>query len=305
MSMRILEAKLGQVVASDSTRDMPTAEIVENIEQALRRGFRELTEAEFSIEQSSVEHELQRAIAEPIQPGSIFTSWQDLKSEFKQYLFNNPEEYLSKELQNFCVFDEHCQLDHHLKIEFSSDGPTAQTATRNLIFKKGLTINGNLDAGACTTELPQLLVIIGDLHVKHLILTGWIELIVTGDLKVDGVLFAYDGEAGGRLKVHGNLSATHMLCGMMFNIEVAGRIEGAVYETDDSETTLPNPSSVPTALSSVQGDDLSKHSPLVKDAYYLEGNWATGEEVQTLVFDPSQAVSILREDKPLFNSSTR
>ncbi len=55
-----------------------------------------------------------------------------------------------------------------LLIKFDSLAPTVQSANRNLIFNQGLEIDGNFDAGESSTELPQLVIVKGDLHVKNL-----------------------------------------------------------------------------------------------------------------------------------------
>lgn len=305
MEMKVFSAELGQVVVNDSSQSLSDAEIAENIERALQFGFLEVSEADFSKEQVRIKKEFQQFTIEPIIPGTKLISWQDLKSDFKQYLTNDPDEYLSSKLRSFCVYEEPCQLNGDLRIAFDSKGPTAQTAGRNLIFKQGLTIDGNFDAGSFTTELPQLVIVKGDLHAKNLILTGWVEVIVTGDVKVEGVLFGNDGEAGGRLKVHGNMSAKQIFGGMMYNIDVSGQTTGSVYWTDDDDPTLPNSTIIPSTVSQEQLIELMKHTPLVKEAYLVESNWATGEEVQTLVLTPSQVVEIIREGKPLFNDATK
>ncbi len=305
MKMRLVTAKLGQVVDDESIRDMTSSEVEETISQALLRGFREVSGAEFSACLNDVLNETQNAAVEQDTCGGIMTSWQNLKHENKRFLHNDPEEYLPNKLQMFCVHDEPCSLESDLKLAFDSEGPTAQTAQRNLVFNQGLMIDGNFDAGAFVTSLPQIVIVKGDLRARNLILTGWLELVVTGDVIVEGIVFGYDGEAGGRLAVQGSLVAQRVLGGMMFNIGVEHRVDAAIYWTDDDEPTLPKATTIPGTLSSEQAAELDKHSPVVREAYFASSNWASGEEIQSLVLDPSQIVTLIRGGKRVFSDSSR
>ncbi len=84
------------------------------------------------------------------------------------------------------------------------------------------------------------------------ILTGWVEVVVTGDAYVSGTVLAVDGEAGGRLHVHGNLTSPQVLGGMMYPIQVDGQVTGNVYWLDFDEPSLANASIVPGELTSDQ-----------------------------------------------------
>lgn len=301
LAMRQLQASLGEVVIHDSTHNMPATEIQSTIRQALVFGYREVAESEFKEQQAQLQKEFELNVIDPEVPNTKKVAWHDLAAEHESYFHNGPAEYLAANLRYFHVYAQSCRLLQDLKLTFSSMSPTPQTATRNLIFNQGLTIDGNFDAGDNVSELPLLVVVKGDLHAKNLILTGWTEVVVTGNLVVDGTLLAMDGEAGGRLHVMGDLTAKRILGGMMYHIEVAGQVSAETYWSDDDEPSLPKAKVVPYSLSNLQTDEFENHTPLVAGAYFIDSNWATGQEVKTLNLELTQMVALIREGKAIFH----
>ena len=300
IEMHRMRARLGEIEVHDLRQDLTASDILHNIQQASQHGYREVDEAEFGNRQIEARMEFERKIVEPSVADQRLVPWNDLKAEHRETFRNDPAELLSPRMQMFCVYDQACRLTGPFKLAFDSDAPTVQTARRNLLFNEGVTVDGNFDAGDCTTELPLLIIVKGDMHVKNLILSGWAEMVVTGNLVVADTLFGFDGEAGGRLHVQGNLSAQRILGGMMYSIEVAGQLAGDVYWCDLDEATLPGASMVPYTLSSQQAIDFGKYTPLVNEAYFADSNWATGGEVLEFNFNASQIVELIRQGKPIF-----
>lgn len=300
VAMRYISGTLGRIEEAEASQTMTESEISSHLQQASEYGYREVNEAEFVDEQELFRAALAQRVVESVDPDARVVPWQQLAAEHRVYFQNDPAEYLSPGLQNFLVYDKPCHLSSDLMLKFDSLAPTLQTSTRNLIFNAGLRIDGNLDAGGGSSELPLLVIVKGDLHVDNLILTGWAEVVVTGDVYVAGDILAMDGEAGGRLRVHGKLTAPRILGGMMFFIEVGGTVTGDVYWLDFDEPALLNASIVPGSLTSEQARDFENHTPLVREAYYVDSNWASGEEVQTCSFETYQTRDLIRNGKSPF-----
>jgi len=239
MEMLNVKAVLGRVEKHASQKSMTAGEFRESIAMAPQHGFRELSEGEFAAAQASAEEVIGKATIELFEPSVQVLAWESLASDHRHYFQNNPDEYLSPELRQFCVYSEPVHRTDDIELGCDSLGATAQTGRRNLIFNKGLTTNGNFDAGDLASELPLFVRVKGDLHVHDLILTGWAELVVTGSVIATGTVFGYDGEAGGRLKVHGDLSAARILGGSMSSLQIDGRVNAFAFCLVPDEPSLP------------------------------------------------------------------
>jgi hypothetical protein len=86
----------------------------------------------------------------------------------------------------------------------------------------------------------------------------------------------------------------------MYTMEIAGKIQAAVYWLDQDEPTLANAKIIPSDLSQAQWTHRSSLTPLVDEAYYANSNWATGDKVVEYSFECSQALEVLRHGKKLF-----
>ena len=293
IEMQLIRATLGQIESSQQT--LPQSEIDKNVKMALSRGFQEVSESDFLKAQATVEQEFRELIVDRPYENTKLVAWEELAKNNRDYFSNNPAEYLSPQLQNFCVCDEHYHSESSLSLGFDSMGPSAQTSRRNLIFSNGLTIDGDLDAGELTTELPLFLLVKGDLKVRNVMLSGWAEVVVTGDLIVTGDLLGFDGESGGRLKVYGNLSANNVVGGMMYHMEIDGEVHGKVYWLDNDEPLLEGATIVPFELTQEEFRNRPVSIPVLDKGYFGDSNWATGEEVITYHFEPSQSFAVLRK----------
>lgn len=302
MEMKFLEARLGDLEERDHRMDVSPSESISNIKKALKNGFHELTSDEFEIELAYHKRRLSKLIIDTVKSDGKMFPWEDLRLDEGKWLTNNPAAYLSVKMRNFCVYDKPYESRGDLKLSFDSQGPNPQTSTRNLIFNQGVTIDGNLDAGDFTEELPLYLVVKGDLRAKNLILTGWAEIVVTGNIILDGIVVALDGEPGGRLHVHGNLNSKEILGGMMYYVKVDGQVNSNIFWCDDDEAPLPNASIVSSTISNRQFFEFEKLTPLVKDAYHENTDRFSGEDVRTLTIIPSQIVELVRQGKSVFRS---
>lgn len=300
MDMLDLRAKLGKTQRNHQEKTSSPDEISQNIKMAIEHGFVEITESEAQETLSKADDQMKKLVVETTPAGSTIVEWNSLAKEHATYFQNRPSEYLATDLQKFCVFEAEIERKGDLWLGFDEDGPTAQTSQRNLIFQRGLKLDGNVDAAHWTSALPLFCLVKGDLRCKNLLLNCWAELVVTGNLIVEGCIFGYDGETGGRLKVHGNASAEQVLSGTMYTMEIAGKIQGPVYWLDQDEPTLANAKIIPSDLSQAQWTDRSSLTPLVDEAYYANSNWATGEEVVEYSFECSQALDVLRHGTKLF-----
>lgn len=300
MDMLDLRATFGKTQRNHQEKACSPDEISQNIKMAIEHGFVEITESEAQEKLSKADDQLKKLVVETTPAGSTMVEWNSLAKEHATYFQNRPSEYLATDLQRFCVFEAEIERTGDLWLGFDENGPTAQTSQRNLIFQRGLKLHGNFDAANWTSALPLFCLVKGDLRCKNLLLNCWAELVVTGNLIVEGCIFGYDGETGGRLKVHGNASAEQVLSGTMYTMEIAGKIQGPVYWLDQDEPTLANAKIIPSDLSQAQWTDRSSLTPLVDEAYYANSNWATGEEVVEYSFDCSQALDVLRHSKKLF-----
>ncbi len=295
-----LRAKLGKTQRDRIGKMCVPEQISQNIAMALRLGFVELTEIEAQKKLAQVDDQLKSMVIDTIPAHAKLVEWNSLAKEHAAYFQNRPSEYLEVDLQKFCVFEAEIERPCDLWLGFDENGPTVQTAQRNLIFQRGLKLHGNFDAANWTSELPLFCLVKGDLRCKNLLLNCWAELVVTGNLIVEGCIFGYDGETEGRLKVHGNASAEHVLSGAMYAVEITGAVQAPVYWLDQDEPTLLDAKMIPSALSQDQWADRSSLTPLVDEAYYANSNWATGEEIVEYTFDCSQALDVLRQGKKLF-----
>lgn len=300
IDMLDLRAKLGKTQRNHQEKACSPDEISQNIKMAMEHGFVEITESEAQEKLSKVDDQIMKLVVETIPDGSTMVQWNSLAKEHTTYFQNRPSEYLATDLQTFCVFEAEIVRKGDLWLGFDEDGPTAQTSQRNLIFQRGLKLDGNVDAAHWTSALPLFCLVKGDLRCKNLLLNCWAELVVTGNLIVEGCIFGYDGETGGRLKVHGNASAEYVLSGAMYTMEIAGNVQAPVYWLDPDEPTLANAKFIPSNLSQAQWTDRSSLTPLVDEAYYASSNWATGQEVVEYSFECTQALDVLRHGKKVF-----
>ena len=293
LQMRRMQAKLGKLESQSAEQQVTPEEREANIAQALKHGFREVSEQEFFDQQRASGKELAEAIVEAALPGSRFVDWHELSPAHGSLLRNNPSEFLTRDMQKFVVFDGPGRL-RDLRLSFDSLGATPQTTKRNLVFNSSLSVEGNLDAGDFTTELPLFVLVKGDLHVRNLVLTGWTEIVVMGNVVATGTVMCLDGEAGGRLHVQDSLQAERILGGSMYSIVVDGQTKGTVYWTDDDHPTLPGAVIVPVTLDHDDAMDFGKRTSLTRETYTVDSNWATGTEVKTYVLDPVKLVDQLR-----------
>lgn len=300
MQMTKISALLGVVEKQELEKTMSSSEIDENISLAIEHGFTEISDLEFAEMMQTVERNLATKTIEPPPMNAVEVAWKQLVPEYRTLLQNNPSEYLSTRLQMFHVYREsvHCPSD--LRLNYDSRGPTVQTLTRNLIFEQDLTISGNFDAGEFTSELPLFVIVRGNLTAKNLIVTGWTELVVLGDVTVLDLVFGFDGETGGRLMVHGNLTAANVLAGAMFPIEVTGQTRSNVFWLDNDEPTLAGAQLIPAELNQWMRTANAKKTPLVDGAYFTDSNWANGEEIRSAHFEAIQVIELIRNGQTIW-----
>ena len=300
LHMVMYYAELGVVHRAENSQAMTAAELSENIAMAFQHGYVELTEEVFRDKQKTIEVEYEQRSQESYDPAARVVEWSQLADTHAEYFVNNPAEYLARTLQKFCCYDQPVDRPSDLRMSFDSLGPTAQTDRRNLVFNQGLRIDGNFDAAGFTSELPLFAVVKGDLHCHNLLLNCWAELVVTGNLYVSGIILGYDGENGGRLKVHGDVTAQRILGGAMYPIEIEGQVNAEVYWFELDEPTLAGAEIIASELTEAQWPDRVQLTPLVDDAYYAERNWASGEEVVTYQFNFEFARDLVRRGEKLF-----
>ena len=300
IEMTMISAVLGSVEKHDSQQAMSPEEIAINLERALEHGYLEVDESDFFESRARIEKLIREIAVEKFDPRFELMDWDELPSSLRNSFRNNPVEYLTPTLRKFCYCKDPFQSGSDIVLGFDSLGPTAQYARRNLVFKNGLNIDGNLDAGDQTSELPLYLFVEGDLHAKNIMLSGWAEVVVTGNLVVSGSIVGYDGEPGGRLKVHGNVSADNILGGYMYGMELDGRVDSKVYWLDQDEPSIKDAIVIPNELTQSRFHHESNELPIVREAYFMDSNWATGEDVVTFHFDARQSFDLLRQGKPLF-----
>ncbi|MCA9193651.1 MAG: hypothetical protein KDB03_17890 [Planctomycetales bacterium] len=299
MDVLLLQAVLGELRKQEQHQAMTMPELLENISRAEQHGFIEVSQAEFSKLRTDIEGQLLNGIEDEIPLVAQVVDWSDLAATLQHYFLNSPDEYLAERLRKFCQFDEHHHSCQDITLKFNSLGSTTQHANRNLIFNGGLCIDGNLDAGDMTTELPLFVLVKGDLKAHNILLSGWAEVVVTGNVNVNGTIFGYDGEAGGRLNVLGDLTAIHILNGQ-FPIRVGGNLVASCWTLGQDENAIPGSNQIPTEFPAVHGRDISTLTPLVDDVYVEDSNWATGEERISYVFDASLAMEVMRRRNSLF-----
>lgn len=300
IQMRYIEATLGKIKVKDVQQPSSKLEIDSNIQMAIERGFIETSEPMFEAAQSKVEQELRESVVEKCDSDAKFVDWEQLSEKYSKYFQNDPVEYLSPDLRQFCFYEEHYHSRSDIVLKFNSLGPTAQTTQRNLIFNNGLTVDGNLDAGHITTELPLFVFVNGDLRVHNLLLSGWAEVVVTGNVVVSGAVVGYDGESGGRLKVLGDISAENYLGGFMYDLNFEGQVRGNVYWLDQDEPSIQGARIVPTELPQGTKQNLSAETPLELDAYTANSSWGTGEEVISYDLDVEELFDQIRHGRRIF-----
>ena len=300
LHMVMYYAELGAVHRVENSQPMTAAELSENIAMAFQHGYVELTEEDFRDKLKAIEVEFEQRSQESYDPSARIVEWSELADTHADFFVNNPAEYLARTLQKFCCYDQPVHTQSDLLMSFDSLAPTVQTGRRNLIFHQGLRIDGNFDAAACTSELPLFALVKGDLHCHNLLLNCWAELVVTGNLYVSGIIVGYDGETGGRLKVHGDMTAQRILSGAMYPIEIEGQVNAEVFWFDLDEPTLAGSKLVTSELTQAQWPNREQLTPLVDDAYYAERNWASGEEVLTYQFNFEFARDLVRRGDKLF-----
>lgn len=300
IDMLMLYAELGKVHRTQNSQAMDAAEVSANVAMALKHGYVELTETEYLDKQKTVESIVEQRSRESFDVDATVVQWEELSATHGHYFVNNPTEYLSKDLRKFCCFDRPVERQSDLKMTFDSLGPTAQTNQRNLIFHHGLKIDGNFDAAGFTSELPLLALVKGDLHCQNLLLNCWAELVVTGNLYVSGIILAYDGETGGRLKVHGNAKAKQIVGGFMYPVEIDGQVDADIYWLEPEEPTLAGAQMIASEFSQAEWLCRDQLTPLVDEAFNADSSWGTGEAVVTYGFNFEFARNLVRRGESIF-----
>ena len=297
-----IEAHQGRVVTHLSEQAMSPEELEQNIAMALEHGFVHIDEGALKEVMRSTEARLGECCQETSGHDYRLVPFGDLENRSALKFVQNPDELLAQHLNSFCVYDQPANIPGNLSIVFDELGPTAQSNSRNLIFRQGLKIEGNLDAGSSVTSLPQFVHVEGDLIVHNLILTGWIELVVMGNVIASGVVLACDGESGGRLTIGGDLTARSVIGGSMFRVQIDGSEKSDIHWLDYDSPTLETSSIIPTDLTEADWKNRQQRTPLSDAAYVESVNWATGEEQREYVFAYENAVSILRNGEQLFRN---
>lgn len=259
----------------------------------LKQGYVAITETQYQHHLETAHTTLSDQAQAPLTTACNIVPWETIKAQFAPSFFNDADEYLdTPALRNFCVYPGDTVIDGDLVIDFSELATTAQTAGRNIVVNGNLTINGNFDGSRDIETLPQFIYITGNLTARHLLLSGWLDMIVAGNVTITGTVFGYYGEPGGRLLIKGNLTTEHLLNGFMYPIKVAGSTHGTCYSF--------NP------IDGVEGFE----------AAHLKSNF-TGEddltqyplETAVIPYDPDlkeysfsfeKAVELLRKDQPIF-----
>lgn len=298
--MTRFNAELGEIEEGTSQMEQSKDESESMLAEAIQHGFHEIDEPAYAQAMSETKSRLEREFEEKESSEFRLIDWSEIPRFIQPRFLNDPGSLLSDRMRKFRVYPERAHVDGRLKICFDSLGPGLQTGSRNLIFQKGLTIDGDLDAGSMCEELPQFAHVEGDLRVRNLILSGWVELVVTGDVVVSGDVLGIDGESGGRLQVIGALKANSILGGSMFSIQIGGRVDARVHWIDDDSPTLATHSIVPYSIKSVDWPRREALTAISDSAYHEETDWSNGTSSRIYGFNPEFAIATLREGRPLF-----
>ncbi len=78
IDMRYISGNLGRVEEKVSSQTMSAEEINQNIEQAVRHGFREVSEAEFLETQAEFRAALANRVVESLDPNARAVAWDEL-----------------------------------------------------------------------------------------------------------------------------------------------------------------------------------------------------------------------------------
>ena len=297
-----IEACQGRVVTHLTQQAMSPEELQQNMAMALEHGYVVVDEGALEEVMRSSEARLGELCQETGGPDHRLVPFADLENRSALKFVQNPGKLLAQHLSNFCVYDRPAIIPGNLSISFHELGPTAQSNSRNLIFTQGLNVEGDFDAGSSTTSLPQFVHVEGDLIVRNLILTGWIELVVTGNVIASGVVLACDGESGGRLMIGGDLTARSVIGGSMFSVQIDGTVNADIHWLDYDSPALETSSIIPTDLTEADWTIREQRTPLSDAAYTESVNWAAGEKQREYVFAYENAVSILRNGEKLFRN---
>jgi hypothetical protein len=202
-------------------------------DRLLKGGYIAIPEAQYQEYLKTAGAELFLQAQEPQSKDYDIVPWETIGTQFAPPFLNDVNEYLSNPVfSNFCLYHGDTVIDGDMVIDFSELSTNAQTATRNIVVNGNLTIKGNFDASRNIEALPQFVYVRGNLNAHHLILSGWLDMIVEGDATITGTVMGYYGEPGGRLLIKGDLKTGHLLNGFMYLIKVEGNTSGACYSFD-------------------------------------------------------------------------
>jgi hypothetical protein len=274
------------------------------VSQLLQRGFSEIDAHHYALADAAAITTLGERFCE--QDGADFRllDWATVDTLVQTRFYNDPAEYLANKLLNFRVHDVAAVHASNLTLRFDSLSPEVQTGSRNLVYRHGLTVQGNLDAGSLVTTIPQFVHIDGDLHVHHLVLTGWVDMVVTGSIFASGTVLVCEGESGGSLQVGGSLHAQALLGGCEFDIAVAGDVQTPVYWLDEespleaSTVTI----KIPTVIAPADWPDRAAFTALADGAYMEDTDWSSEDKRRVYNFVVEKAVASLRAGQPLFRA---
>ncbi|WP_316802979.1 polymer-forming cytoskeletal protein [Pedobacter nototheniae] len=203
------------------------------VERLLKNGYSFITEIEYQTYLEKAVSILLPDRQKPTTQRYSMVSWKTIKAQFNPGFLNDVNEYLPDPVfSNFCFYNNNTVIYDDLVINFSELGSTDQTETRNIVVNGNLVINGNFDAGNDVESLPQFVYIKGDLIAYNLILSGWLDIVVEGNVIVKNTVLGYYGEPGGRLLVKGDLKATNLLNGFMYLFDVNGIVSGKCFAFD-------------------------------------------------------------------------
>ncbi len=298
LQMKRHRAQAGVVTEDNTQQSVPLPALQTTLDKLLDHGYTEMAQPAYQSTQVAARQQLLDRFAEKDRPGARLVGWPDLPHFIKPRFANAPDEYLTDPLRSFFVLDAPMRIAGDLHIGYDALGGGAQTHTRNLVYKGALTIDGNLDAGSSVTSLPQFIHIDGDLHVNNLLLTGWADVVVTGNVYAKGLVLGYDGESGGRLQVGGSLHAAAVLGGGMYQLDVAGPVHAKVYWMDDDEPTLAATHIQPCTLSQADWLRRAELTSLADACYFEDTDWVSRETVNVHHFALERAVAPPRAGTP-------
>lgn len=272
----------GSLTEHEDARELPE----DPAGQLLRGGYRELEAGAAAGAREEARRLLEERHREREAPGERLVPWEELRARCGTPFHADPDQ-LPPALRRFAVREGPTRLPG-LRLGWDELGAGAQTRARQLAFLGDLELEGDLDAGDLTSSVPLLVLVRGHLRARSLLLTGWCELVVEGDVTLSGSLLACQGEPGGRLEVQGALRAAELLGGGMFTVHVAGALAGRAAWLTDDDPPLPQAELAPASLPAAGGA-----TPLHPDLYQLDFD---GEARS---FTVEQAVARLRRGERL------